>query len=60
MRESLWTCDPELLARYCDVDVEILRTICRYETRGNEAIARILGDRLGEFLDEAVSILESI
>lgn len=58
IRESLWVFRPEFLERFTPeaVDAEILRILIenKYED-ATEIIARLVGDRLGDLIDEAIA-----
>jgi len=58
IRDSLWAFRPEFLASYTPdgVDAEILSIIIDKKCEdATEIIARLVGDRLGDLIDDAIS-----
>lgn len=57
IRDSLWAFRPGFIAKYTPdgVDAEVIECLVekKYE-EANEAIARLIGDRLGDFIDDAI------
>jgi hypothetical protein len=57
IRDSLWAFRPSFIASYTPegVDEEVIKCLVekKYE-EANEALARLIGDRIGDFLDDAI------
>lgn len=56
IRETLWAFKTSFLARFVpeSISTDILRVLQERYEGSNEAIARLVGDRLGDLIDEAI------
>ncbi len=57
IRETLWAFRPGFVERYTPdgVDAEVIACLVDHKCEAaNEAVARLIGDRLGDFLDDAI------